>query len=301
MGRKKTTLSFIKKILLTAAVTTIVTAVVLAVTPNQASKSKAAFYSRTEATTQTILVQDFTKISKLDPKIWNNTGKLPWGTRKNIATGEIQNYSVDAVSLTSEGLCLTAQRKPDGNWVSGSIDTQGKFSVGPETIVSIRYKLPQNNGTKPGFTPALWMGAEPENGQWVWPPEIDAIEGLGQDGFKVAHTTLHYNDDQSILNTESYANKLKNVYTHPGPNVSTGWNTVVIDRRNGQLVVSHNGIITLKVMNAAIVPKHNMYLLLSFPIGVGGDTWAGKPDQSTPEVGKFYIASIKVEKILQKK
>jgi beta-glucanase (GH16 family) len=246
---------------------------------------------------KTILLQDFRKMDRLDPKIWNHKGTLPWGTKKNQATGEIQDYVAEAVHLTSDGLCFTARRNADGTWTSGSVDTQGHFLFEPDTVTTIQYKLPQSGGKMSGFTPAIWMGYEPLNGQWRWPPEVDVIEALGKDGFKIAHTTMHYDvDDKTIFNTESYKNKLEGVYTHPGPDVSEGWNTAIIDRRAGELVIAHNGIVTLKITNQNIVPKEPMFLILSFPIGVGGEGWAGVPNSETPGIGEFCISSLKVEK-----
>jgi beta-glucanase (GH16 family) len=246
---------------------------------------------------KTILLQDFRTMERLDPKIWNNKGTLPWGTKRNQATGEIQDYTADAVHLARDGLCFTARRNPDGNWTSGSVDTQGKFLFEPDTVTTIQYKLPQSVSQMSGFTPAIWMGYEPLNGQWRWPPEVDVIEALGKDGFKTAHTTLHYDtDDKTIFNTESYKNKLDGVYTHPGPDVSQGWNTAVVDRRNHQLIISHNEVVTLKISNPDIVPEEPMFMILSFPIGVGGEGWAGLANAETPSTGEFCISSLKVEK-----
>jgi hypothetical protein len=250
------------------------------------------------ASPTTTVFQDFTTMTQLDPAIWNNTGKLPWGATKNQVTGEIQTYTKSAVSLShDDGLCFTAQRKADGSWTSGAVDTQGKLFVGPNSVITIRYKLPVNNGKAPGFGPSIWMGVEPVNGQWIWPPEIDALEALGRDGLKIPRTVLHYDvDDKLIFNTQVYTGKLQGVYTNVGPDVSQSWNTLVIDRRNGQLIISHKGVITMKITNPGIVPKSTMFLLLNFPIAAGGAGWAGIPDSTTPNSGKFCISSVKVEK-----
>lgn len=256
-----------------------------------------ALVASSPASPQATIFQDFTTMSQLDPTIWNNTGKLPWGAVRNQVTGEIQTYTKSAVSLGTDGLCFTAQRKTDGTWTSGTVDTQGKLSVGPNSVITIRYKLPANNGKAPGFGPSIWMGVEPVNGQWIWPPEIDALEALGRDGLKIPRGVLHYDpDDKLIFSTQVYTGKLQGVYTNVGPDVSQGLNTLVIDRRNGQLVISHRGVITMKITNPGIVPKNTMFLLLNFPIAAGGAGWAGIPDSTTPNSGKFCISSLKVEK-----
>lgn len=268
--------------------------------PSFGLRSRAGIYGA-PINTKTILYQDFRTMDKLDPEVWNNTGTLPWGSRRNSGTGEIQTYTTSAVSLNlTDGLCFTAHRDQNGKWISGTVDTANKFSLARNTVATIRYKLPQNNGDAPGYCPAIWMHSNPINNTWVWPPELDVIEALGQDGFSVPHVTWHYDlvDPTGVTNTRAYPLK-PGVETHPGPDVSKGWHTTTIDWRDDRLVVAHDNITTLNITNPDFLPKvSQMFLMLNFAIGTGGAGWAGVPDKTTPATGVFCVSTVKVDKIL---
>lgn len=114
---------------------------------------------------------------------------------------DLQLYSQEKVAVENGCLVLTARRE-NGQILSGSVHTAGKFEFGPGTRVSIRARLESGYGA----WPAIWMQASrftEEFPQEIWPAggEIDLMEAyLPEDG---SETTVHGYDTAGMLRHQS--------------------------------------------------------------------------------------------------
>jgi len=194
--------------------------------------------------------------------------------------GEGEWYTPSNVTVANGSLNLTAENKPtEGVWMSsgqprlydytsGMVDSRGRFSF---TYGYVEWKawLPAGQG----LWPALWM--MPEND--TWPPEIDALETVGNQP-DVWTGTYHPPSPMPAQGFDS---------TVPG--LSSGWHTFGVDWEPGRITWYVDG--QQMATTTTDVTSTAMYLVMD--LAVGG-SWPGYPNASTPFPSTLRIAYVRV-------
>jgi beta-glucanase (GH16 family) len=183
---------------------------------------------------------------------------------------------------TSNGsLVLTANRQtvsgitPSGqpttyNYASGEVDTHGKFSF-QYGYVEWRAQVPAGQG----LWPALWL--LPADGSW--PPEIDALEVLGNDP-----ATAYFTNYPPSGN--SCAHALHGADLSAAPHVfGVNWQPTGIT-----WYVDGAAVARCTTADGGISAKP-MYLVMN--LAVGG-SWPGAPSASTPFPARMTIDWVRV-------
>ena len=232
---------------------------------------------------------DFESVSSLED--WNTT--YYYGSRTNTFNNEEQYYVDDAFVFNDNGTMSIVAQKLDSpieafegvdqwllgeqgkdtsfDWTSGMLSGHDKtaFQYG---YIEISAQIPAGQG----LWPAFWM--LPTSGEW--PPELDIMEALGHDTTTVHHTVHHKTDDGGH-GMESSA------YT--GTDFSQGFHTFGMEWKANKITFFVDGQKTFTTHDE--IPQESMYLLAN--LAVGG-SWAGSPDETTPETSSFDIDYIRV-------
>ncbi len=223
---------------------------------------------------------------------WNHT--YYYGSRTNTFNNEEQYYIDDAFVFNQDGTMSIVAQKLDepieafegvdqwllGNqgkdtsfeWTSGMLSGHDKaaFQYG---YIEISAKIPAGQG----LWPAFWL--LPTSGEW--PPELDIMEALGHDTTTIHHTVHHKTDDGGHgLESQSYSN---------GTDFSQGFHTYGMEWKENKITFYVDGQKTFTTHDE--IPQESMYLLAN--LAVGG-SWAGSPDETTPEESSFDIDYIRV-------
>ena len=152
---------------------------------------------------------------------WNGSGfSLPsngeqeWYINSNYApTASVQPWTVNNGIMTIAAAPASAQISSligGYQYTSGSVNTSQSFSQ-TYGYFEMRAQLPAGQG----LWPAFWL--LPENGSW--PPEIDAMEMLGNDP-SVYYTSIH---------SGTAANEINAGQPDAVGNTSTGYHTFGVD------------------------------------------------------------------------
>lgn len=190
---------------------------------------------------------------------------------------EQQYYHPSAVSVSGGRMVITSTNQPNHGWpyTSGLVDTRGKLA---QTYGrwEIRAKMPRTQG----LWPAIWL--LPDSG--AWPPEIDIMELLGQDPFKV-YMSNHWGVwPQHSWKTSSFA----------GPDFSNGFHTFACEWYPGRIDFFVDGV--MKARHTDAVPQVPMYLIMN--TAVGGN-WGGYPDATTVFPQTLGVDWVKVYRLMQ--
>ena len=204
-----------------------------------------------------------------------SNGEQEWYINSRYAgTASIKPWSVSNGVLN-----LTAAPTPAGmasqingyQYTSGQITTSKSFSQ-TYGYFEMRAQLPAGQG----LWPAFWL--LPENGGW--PPELDAMEVLGNDPTRL-YTTVHYNsDNESQSQGETVAN------------MSSGYHTFGVDWEPDYITWYFDGQQVYKVATPAQMTGANaspMYMIANLAVGGG---WPGNANASTP-----FPATMKIDYI----
>jgi beta-glucanase (GH16 family) len=156
------------------------------------------------------------------------------------------------------------------NYTSGMVDSMHQFSFSYGYV-----EWSANVPAGQGFWPALWMIPEDNS----WPPELDALEVLGNDP-----TTGYFTWHPASPNpAQGFGVK--------GADLSVGYHTFGADWEPGSITwyvdghqVAHTGF---DVSGTA------MYLVMCLAVGAPG-SWPGPPNASTPFPSTFHIDYVRV-------
>lgn len=111
------------------------------------------------------------KGNSLNSDNWNIVERIPSENKNN----ELQYYTQDNVSVENGNLKIKAERRNDGNYYSGRIDSSRKqeFKYG---MLEARIKV--DNGNQDGLWPAFWMEGNSHYNDVPWPRcgELDIME-----------------------------------------------------------------------------------------------------------------------------
>ncbi len=152
-------------------------------------------------------------------------------------------------------------------YTSGMVTSYQKFSF-TYGYVEWRAQLPSGQG----FWPALWM--MPANNSW--PPEIDALETVGNQP-NIGNFTYHPPAGAS----QGFD---KNI-----PGLSSGWHTFGVDWEPGSITWYVDGTKVASTTND--VTGDAMYLVMN--LAVGG-AWPGYPDATTAFPSSLNIDYVRV-------
>ncbi len=210
--------------------------------------------------------------ASLDRTAWRSG--LPWYPESGgvgADHSELQWYRPLQARIRDGAVHLVAERAsavrgPNGGkrFVSGMLTTASRFEF-RYGFVQFRARVPAGRG----LWPALWLLPADETN----PPEIDALEAVGQDP-TTAH--MHYHGRVGTFG--------KTV-----PNVSRSWHTYAVNWQPGRITYFIDGVVRWVV--AAFDCNKPMYLLMN--LAVGGD-YPGRPDDATPFPSSFDVADVQV-------
>ncbi|MGO4573833.1 family 16 glycosylhydrolase [Microvirga sp. 2TAF3] len=215
----------------------------------------------------------------------------PWGARTNAPNGERQYYvdprpgqdsqevlRLNPYSIKNGVLTIRARPFPKSgqmpgpglNYASGLLSSAKSFAF-TYGYVEMRAKLPPGKG----LWSAFWLAPTDQS----WPPEIDVLEGLGQDMNSytaTVHTTIRGSHTQAQIRVLT-------------PDLSKDFHTFAVKWTAGEIVWYFDGrrVASMKTPDDMHKP---MYMIAN--LAVGG-FWPGFPDETTPFPGDLQIDHIR--------
>ena len=205
-------------------------------------------------------------------------------------SGDCANYLQNAHLDGNGNLVITAVKMPDGQWTSGRLLTQGKFTF-TYGRAEARIKLPFGAG----IWPAFWMlGDNISSVGWPACGEADMMENVPQLGPSTIRSSLHGSG-------YSGGNSLHGDFNFPtGQRTDTDYHVygILWSPNSVQYYVddSTHPFVTLTPANLPsgatwAFNNHPFFLLLN--LAIGGD-WPGPPDATTPNAVPMYIDYVRV-------
>jgi|GEM_PF-2244536 len=222
---------------------------------------------------KSIFSDDFLGTS-FDTSKWSSCYR--WGCTLS-PNNELEWYTSDNVIVQNGLVRLRSQRQTvqgsDGktyNYTSGMLDTTGKFAF-IYGYMEARLKVPRGNG----LWPAFWM-----TGVDSWPPEIDAMEILGNDPSTI-HMTAHWLDGTNASGDGSQ---------WTGPDFSADEHTIGVDWEPNAITWYIDGIVRKQVTNVPKIPSTRQAVIINLALG----GWPGPPDASTVFPNEFDVRYVHV-------
>jgi beta-glucanase (GH16 family) len=221
------------------------------------------------------------------PATWHTCAWWATSTCSIESNQELELYTKDNVSVAGGVLTLQARRQDAVGWngrtyryTSGMVSTGGR-NGGSTPGFTYRYGYAEAQVRLPsgaGLWPAFWMLPADHS----WPPEIDAMEALGE-APDVVGMNYHYVGADGLPARASAS--------WIGPDFSAGWHTFGVDWEPDALVWYVDGIERMRFTDASAITAEPSYLVLD--LAVGG-TSAGAPDASTPLPGDYLVDYVRV-------
>ncbi|MDQ2826026.1 MAG: family 16 glycosylhydrolase [Actinomycetota bacterium] len=212
-----------------------------------------------------------------------------WATTTcSIETNNEQElYTPNNVSVANGVLKLQARHENAVAWNGNTYNyTSGMVSSGGRSgqvapgftykygYAEARVKIPAGQG----LWPAFWtLPAD-----YSWPPEIDAMEIVGNQP-NVTNMTYHYLDANGAHQSPGIA------YT--GPDFSADWHVFGVDWEPNAIVWYVDGVERGRFTDASAITAIPQYLLLN--LAVGGN-WPGSPNASTPFPSDYLVDYVRV-------
>ncbi len=238
--------------------------------------------------------------------IWNDDFNGPsldtskW-TVRTYGSGAFNNeqecYKDDGTHVRIDGnganshLVLQADQQSNDSscpYVSGRLDTQGKYAVQPPTSgkpvrVEASMQLPQGGD---GIWPAFWMlGQNIDTVGWPNCGELDLMENVHQLGASTIQSTVHGLNNESSDQQETLSNGT----------FSDGYHLIAMDWYTDHMVFSVDGHATESIDTTQLggdqVFNQPFYILLNVAVGGG---WPGSADSSTPFPQQMNVAFVRV-------
>ncbi len=166
------------------------------------------------------------------------------------------------------------------HYTSGMVSTGGRSGETAPGFV-FRYGYAEARVRVPagrGLWPAFWTLPADHS----WPPEIDAMEIVG-DTPAVTHMTYHYLDGHNT--------PVSPAGDWAGPDFSAGWHTFGVDWEADALVWYVDGVERMRFSDASAITPEPSYLVLN--LAVGG-TRAGAPDAGTAFPADYLVDYVRV-------
>ncbi|MGH9279728.1 MAG: family 16 glycosylhydrolase, partial [Acidimicrobiales bacterium] len=235
----------------------------------------------------TLVFSDEFDGTALNASRWHTCSWWSTTTCSIETNNELELYTKNNVSVANGVLTLQARRENAVAWngktysyTSGMVSSGGRsgeiapgftFQYG---YMEARVKVPAGNG----LWPAFWtLPAD-----YTWPPEIDAMEIIGDDPDTV-HMHYHYVDAGGTLRDTGTA--------WTGPDFSLGWHAFGVDWQPGALVWYVDGVERARFTDATAITSKPSYLVLN--LAVGGN-WPGSPDASTVFPSDYLVDYVRV-------
>jgi beta-glucanase (GH16 family) len=203
------------------------------------------------------------------------------------SNAEQELYTPNNVTVANGALKLQARKEnavawngKTYNYTSGMVSTGGRSgSVAPGFTYKYGYaearvKIPAGQG----MWPAFWT--LPSN--YSWPPEIDAMEILGNQP-NVTNMTYHYADAAGADKSSGTA--------WAGPDFSADWHVFGVDWEPNAIVWYVDGVERARFTDASAITAVPQYLLLN--LAVGGN-WPGSPNASTAFPSDYLVDYVRV-------
>ncbi|MEN3314727.1 MAG: hypothetical protein V7605_961 [Acidimicrobiaceae bacterium] len=225
--------------------------------------------------------------SSLNAATWQTCSWWATTTCSIESNNEQELYTPNNVSVANGALKLQARREnavawngKTYNYTSGMVSTGGRSgSVAPG--FTYKYGYAEARVDVPagqGLWPAFWTLPS----DYSWPPEIDAMEILGNQP-NVTHMTYHYLDANGVEQGPGAS--------WAGPDFSAGWHTFGVDWEPNAIVWYVDGVERNRFTDASAITAKPQYLLLN--LAVGG-TWPGSPDASTSFPSDYLVDYVRV-------
>lgn len=209
-----------------------------------------------------------------------------WGNaEKQIYTDAADNSFIEEDADGVSALVIVAKEESSQSYTSAKLTTEGlqSFRFGR---IEARIKLP----TGKGMWPAFWMlGDNRPEVDWPGCGEIDIMELVGQEP-NVIHGTVHYTDENKMLNSIGESNMLTT------GNFDDAYHDFRLDWTPTSLIFSLDEVPyhTVSIEDDMKEFLRSFYLILN--VAVGGN-WPGDPDASTSFPQKMYVDYIRVYSI----
>jgi len=223
----------------------------------------------------------------LNPSTWQTCSWWATTTCSIETNNELELYTPNNVSVANGVLKLQARREDAVGWngrtynyTSGMVSSGGRSGqVAPGFTyrygyAEARVKVPAGQG----LWPAFWTLPA----SYAWPPEIDAMEILGN-APNVTNMTYHYLDGNGAHQSPGTA--------WTGPDFSADWHTFGVDWQPDAIVWFVDGIERGRFSDASAITAEPQYLLLN--LAVGGN-WPGSPNPSTSFPSDYLVDYVRV-------
>lgn len=250
------------------------------VTPNPSQPSD----TTSDSQAQVIFYDDFEGLDSVpDTTKWVLCQRSTPDWARYLSESYDQAYQKD-------GYLYLVGQQSDGQYLTGGIETRGKFSFTEGKVECRARFLRQPTGNHTG----IWMMPAPPAEQWPKSGEIDIMEHLGNED-KV-YQTVHSWYIDNMGHTTPVAQQ------HPKVD-NTEWNIYGLEWTSDSITYTINGVPYLSYPNLRLSGEdgayqwpfdHPFYLILSQSLG-GPGTWAG-PIDNTALPAVFQIDWIKVTK-----
>jgi beta-glucanase (GH16 family) len=227
---------------------------------------------------------------------FNGNGQLPDGSRWNIVdapsgiNAELQYYTPSSMWLWDSQLHIKSEQRQmgDRDYTSGMIVSKQKFKYGK---FEIRGRLPRGQG----IWPAYWL-LQKDCGGWygcpTWPPEIDILEMLGNNTYRV-YTTYHYGQWYRARwpNNTSLSQPVD-----LGFDTADGYHTYTVEWAPDRIQWYVDGSLKYTVTESmcgysGCIADEEMSIIIN--TAVGGN-WPGNPDGSTQFPQYHFVDFVKV-------
>ncbi len=210
------------------------------------------------------------------------------------SNGELQYYLPRNVTVSYGTVKLRGKKEtyvaPDGktyNYTSGMISTgRNKLDTSMPAKFKYQYGYAEMRAKVPkgkGYWPAFWMLPFSDTDPNKWPPEIDAMEILG-DKISTVYMSHHHKDlsGNLVTDTKSWV----------GSDFSTGFHVYAVDWEPNAIRWYVDGVERrVAYTDTTWIPAEPMHLLAN--LAIGGD-WPGSPDSTTSFPRNFEIDYVRV-------
>jgi beta-glucanase (GH16 family) len=223
----------------------------------------------------------------LDTSKWRTCSWWASTTCSIETNAEQELYTPNNVSVSNGVLDLQARQESAVGWngktynyTSGMISSGGLYGSSAPGFsytygyAEARVKVPAGQG----LWPAFWQLPA----DYSWPPEIDAMEILGN---QPSTTYMHYHYLDAAGNTQGPG------ASWTGPDFSAGWHTFGVDWEPTAITYYVDGVARWSFTDAANITNKPQYLVLN--LAVGGN-WPGAPNASTPFPSDFLVDYVRV-------
>ncbi len=223
----------------------------------------------------------------LDTSKWRTCAWWAATTCSIESNNEQELYTPNNVSVANGMLDLQARQQSSVAWNGKTYNyTSGMISSGGLSgssapgftykygYAEARVKVPAGQG----LWPAFWTLPS----DYSWPPEIDAMEILGNQP-NTTYMHYHYLDGSGAEQGPGLG--------WTGPDFSAGWHTFGVDWQPNAITWYVDGVARWSFTDAAMITAKPQYLVLN--LAVGGN-WPGPANATTPFPSDYLVDYVRV-------